>query len=141
MLKKFNKGMKCGLLMILLAFLLMLYCVTMDKPVFDFVPWLNYLGVVIAVVSAMRRKFIGKVEKEDKGYVDKGFELNYYKLSYRRRFIRTLWLILWINLILILLHFLGEPAYIVVPMAVGFAVIEYIQASINYKKWKEEENN
>ena len=140
-MKKFNKGMKYGLLMISLAFLLMLLLCLMDKPVFDLVPWLFYSGIVITTVSAIRGKFIGKVDKEGKGYVDKGFELNYYKLSYRRRFIRTLWLILWINLILIFLYFLDEPAYILVPMAVGFAVVEYIQASVNYKKWKEENNN
>lgn len=140
-MKKLNIGMICGLVMILLAFLLMLYCVTMDKPVFDFVPWLYYLGAGIAVVSAMRRKFIGKIEKADKGYVDKGFELNYYKLSYRRRFIRTLWLIPWIILILIWFYWLDTPAYILVPMAVCFAVVEYIQAFVNYKKWKEEKNS
>ena len=27
-----------------------------------------------------------------KGQVDKGFEVNYYQLTYRRKFIRTLWL-------------------------------------------------
>lgn len=136
MLKKFNKGMKCGLLMILLAFLLMLLLCLMGKPVFDFVAWLFYSGIVITALSSLN--FLEKVEKADKGCVDKGFELRYHKLSYRRRFIRTLWLIPWIILILIWLYWLDTPAYILVPMAVGFAVVEYIQASVNYKKWKEE---
>lgn len=144
MLKKYNKGMKCGLLIILLAFLLMLLLCLMDRPVFDLIVWLFYLGIAITIVSSMnekRTKFLEKVEKEDNGYVDKGFELLYYKLSYRRRFIRTLWLIPWIILILFWFYWLDTPAYILVPMAVGFAVVEYIQAFVNYKKWKEEKNN
>ena len=126
--------------MILLAFFLMLFCVTMDKPVFDFISWLFYMGIAITVGSVTRRKIIEKVEKEDEGYVDKGFQLNYYKLSYRRRFIRTLWVIPWIISILILFYLLHTPAYILVPMAIGFGVMEYIQAFVNYKKWKEDES-
>lgn len=139
MLKKFNKGMNCGLLMILLALLLMLLLCLMDKPVFDFVAWLFYSGIAITVLSSLN--LLEKVEKGDKGYVDKGFQINYYKLSYRRRFIRTLWLIPWMVLILFWLYWLDTPAYIWVPMAVGFAVVEYMQAFVNYKKWKEEKNN
>ena len=80
----------------------MLLLCLMDKPVFDFVAWLFYSGIVITALSALN--FLEKVEKEDKGYVDKGFELRYHKLSYRRRFIRTLWLIPWMILILILVY-------------------------------------
>ena len=70
--------------------------------------------------------------------VDKGFELNYYKLSYRRRFIRTLWMIPWIFLALCLLWWIGTPMFITIPVAVILAIIEYVQALHNYKKWKEE---
>lgn len=75
--------------------------------------------------------------KEQK--VDKGFELQYYKLSYRRRFIRTLWLIPWMFLALFLMNWVGANVYILVAVAIIFAITGYIQARHNYKKWKEEE--
>lgn len=68
--------------------------------------------------------------------VDKGFELMYYKLSYRRRFIRTLWLIPWMILVLFLLSWIGATAYILVPVAILFVVVGFIQALYNYRKWK-----
>ena len=70
--------------------------------------------------------------------VDKGFELNYYNLSYRRRFIRTLWMIPLIPLVLFLLWRVGTPMFITIPVAATLVMITYIQASHNYKKWKEE---
>lgn len=70
--------------------------------------------------------------------VDKGFELNYYKLSYRRRFIRTLWLIPWMIIALCCMHWLGAPTFIIVLVAVIFVIGDFIQALHNYKKWKEE---
>lgn len=70
--------------------------------------------------------------------VDKGFELNYYNLSYRRRFIRTLWMIPWMILALYLMDWVGVSIYILLALAVIFLVIGFIQTLHNYKKWKEE---
>ena len=86
-------------------------------------------------------KLLDKLEKVEQGNVDKGFELLYYKLSYRRRFIRTLWLTPWTVLVLFLNYWVDMPIYILVPMAVGLILVIYIQASYNYKKWKEEKKN
>lgn len=72
--------------------------------------------------------------------VDKGFEFNYYNLSYRRRFIRTLWLIPWMVLALCWMCWLDVSIFILVPLAVGFAIADFVQALYNYKKWKEETN-
>lgn len=69
--------------------------------------------------------------------VDKGFELNYYNLSYRRRFIRTLWMIPWMILALCLLDWIGVSIYILLLVAVIFVVVGFIQALQNYKKWKD----
>ena len=48
--------------------------------------------------------------------VDKGFELVYWKLSYRRKFIRTLWMIPWAIVSLIFIQIVGKiiniPYYI-----------------------------
>ena len=70
--------------------------------------------------------------------VDKGLEFRYYKLSYRRRFIRTLWLIPWMLLVLFLMHWLGASLFILVLTTVIFTITDFVQALYNYKKWKEE---
>lgn len=70
--------------------------------------------------------------------VDKGLEFRYYKLSYRRRFIRTLWLIPWMLLVLYLMHWLGVSISILVLTTVIFIITAFTQVLYNYKKWKEE---
>ena len=70
--------------------------------------------------------------------VDKGFELNYNNLSYRRKFIRTLWMILWAILLLCFMRWAGVALFILLPLSVIFAVVGFIQALQNYKNWKEE---
>ena len=83
--------------------------------------------------------FVEAVMKKEK--IDKGFELAYYNLSYRRRFIRTLWLIPWAILALFGLHWRGASTFILVLIAILFAFVFFIQALHNYKKWKEKERN
>ena len=70
--------------------------------------------------------------------VDKGFELVYYNLSYRRRFIRILWMIPWSILALFWMYWVGISTDTVLLLAVIFTVVNLIQARHNYKKWKEE---
>ncbi len=71
--------------------------------------------------------------------IDKGFELLYAKLSYRRRFIRTLWLIPWAILALWLLKWVGVPTVGIVIVGIILFVVGFIQAFYNYRKWKEEQ--
>lgn len=70
--------------------------------------------------------------------VDKGFELGYHNLSYRRKFIRTLWMIPLVIVALYLMHKMGYPSDKVLLWAVVSAVIIPLQSRVNYKKWKEE---
>ena len=72
---------------------------------------------------------------------DKGFELFYFNLSYRRKFIRTLWMIPWMIIVLVFLYWNRVSMYILIPVTILFAITEYIQATYNYKKWKEETND
>jgi len=74
--------------------------------------------------------------KEEK--VDKGFELIYFNLSYRRKFIRTLWLIPWMILILCFMYWQGFSLVKLLLFTVIFTVACIIQALYNYKKWKVE---
>lgn len=70
---------------------------------------------------------------------DKGFELIYYKLSYRRRYIRTLWTIPWGLLAVFLMFLAGWSLYVIIPVTILIIVSTYIQGRHNYKKWKEED--
>jgi lipopolysaccharide export LptBFGC system permease protein LptF len=69
---------------------------------------------------------------------DKGFELNYYNLSYRRKFIRTLWCIPLAIFAVLLSYFAGFSQIVLVLMSIIFLVVIAVQAGYNYKKWKEE---
>lgn len=72
----------------------------------------------------------------EKSMVDKGFELRYYKLSYRRKFIRTLWFIPWCILALTGLYWLGMSNGFIIITAIVFGSTATIQAIYNYRKWK-----
>lgn len=72
--------------------------------------------------------------KKDK--VNKGFELNYENLSYRRRFIRTLWLIpIGIIVGIVITHI-----SIIVSLFywIWFIIAAIKQLKDNYNRWKNE---
>ena len=75
--------------------------------------------------------------------VDKGFELVYWKLSYRRKFIRTLWMIPWTIVSLIFIQIVGKnykyTILYTILAGIIYLVILPIQAIYNYKKWMKEE--
>ena len=71
--------------------------------------------------------------------VDKGFELVYWKLSYRRKFIRTLWMIPWTIVSLIFIQIVGKNSKYTILAGIIYLVILPIQAIYNYKKWMKEE--
>ena len=71
--------------------------------------------------------------------VDKGFEFVYWKLSYRRKFIRTLWTIPWMIASLIFIQIVGENYKYTMIAGIIYLVVFPIQAIYNYKKWMKEE--
>lgn len=71
--------------------------------------------------------------------IDKGFCLSYSKLSYRRKFIRTLWF----GLLFIIYFFTRmHPSKIIhspLSWLVGVVILIWLgQATYTYKKWKSE---
>lgn len=72
----------------------------------------------------------------EKSMVDRGFELRYYKLSYRRKFIRTLWCIPWSIIALVGLYWMGKSNGFIIITAIVFGSTTTIQAIYNYRKWK-----
>lgn len=71
--------------------------------------------------------------------IDKGIEICYWKLSYRRKFIRTLWLIPIEILLVFCFHITFHSTIWTFLVAVGFVIMLLIQAVYNYKKWKKED--
>jgi heme/copper-type cytochrome/quinol oxidase subunit 2 len=71
---------------------------------------------------------------------DKGWVFNYFKLSYRRKLIRT-WISLPISLIaIILLYYITDWAeQLYITLGVLLLVTFLIQLIYNYVKWKREE--
>lgn len=70
--------------------------------------------------------------------VDQGFALCYWKLSYRRKLIRTLWLIPVAMITLFCFHTKVQSYFWTCLLAAAFAILLLIQAIYNYKKWKKE---
>ena len=84
-------------------------------------------------------KYMQTWEEKNKNKVDKGFELVYWKLSYRRKFIRTLWIIPWAIVSLIFIQIVGKNYKYTILAGIIYLVILPIQAIYNYKKWMKEE--
>ena len=70
--------------------------------------------------------------------VDKGFELIYWKLSYRRKFIRTLWLIPWAVASLVYIQIAGKNYVYTMIAGIIYIILLPIQVVYNYKKWMKE---
>ena len=71
--------------------------------------------------------------------VDKGFQLIYWKLSYRRKFIRTLWTIPIFIISIGIIVFLGDGIVVSKIMPIILIILFILQIIYNYIKWKKEE--
>ncbi len=80
---------------------------------------------------------------KDTEKIDKGFVLNYNKLSYRRKFIWNLvWgipIIIGASIAIYLVTNLSTAEYIILGMA--FLVLFLLEVTYNYVKWKRTEQN
>lgn len=76
---------------------------------------------------------------------DKGSEMIYWKLSRRRKFIRTLWMIPISIAILVFTFIYGYSRYGSFTLAIILAILMLIllptQVIYTYKQWKKEEEN
>ena len=70
--------------------------------------------------------------------VDKGIAFCYWKLSYRRKFIRTLWMIPIAIVIIFYFHTTFQSFLQTCLVATLLAIMLLIQAIYNYRKWKNE---
>ncbi len=71
--------------------------------------------------------------------VDKGFVLNYWRLSYRRKFIRTLWMIPVCICTIVLLWIHSSTTFAMVCTGI-LVLLEIIQLAYTFSKWKSEQH-
>lgn len=94
----------------------------------------TYLPIFVLVIIVV--VFHKKFDTEEK--VDKGIELFYWKLSYRRKFIRTLWMFPIFAILIILRHITFQSSIQTFAIEILIFVLLLAQAIYNYKKWKNE---
>ena len=73
------------------------------------------------------------------GKVDKGFEFFYFNLSYRRKFIRTLWLSPLAIFSVYYVYVKMQSFKIAAVVGLVLIIIDAVQLWYNYHKWKNEE--
>lgn len=71
--------------------------------------------------------------------VDNGFQLIYWKLSYRRKFIRTLWTIPIFIISIRIIIFLGNGIFVTRIIPIILTILFILQIIYNYIRWKKEE--
>ena len=89
---------------------------------------------------------------DEKKKVDKGFELNYWKLSYRRKFIRTIWTTPFAIIVCVAAFYLKAGYYDTetsvlskyveidpILLSIIMGIVYVWQLVYNYNKWKKEE--
>lgn len=88
-------------------------------------------GIIVVIFSIV---FKGKEKK------DKGFAYNYFRLSYRRKFIRT-FTSSWMGVLAIILIFIFSPysTPFNVTITILIVLVFVIQAGYNYYMWKKTE--
>lgn len=97
-----------------------------------------FLIMIISMIIGLSLSFFLARRYDMSEKVDKGIEVCYWKLSYRRKLIRTLWMIPVLIMINIVLY-KEFPAYSYARLiGVILFLPVFIQAAYNYKKWKNE---
>ncbi|MFC6464072.1 hypothetical protein ACFP65_03510 [Marinilactibacillus sp. GCM10026970] len=99
--------------------------------------WWIYLPIIVGVILAIVLPIIYRNHKK----TDKGFQFVYYGLSYRRKFIRTLWIapLIVLSIWIILYSDVWSQSVSIALVTIG--VIGYFaQLGYNYYKMKQAEN-
>ena len=92
--------------------------------------WIPF--VLAIIISLLLEKILDNGEKKDSGFV-----FCFWKLSDRRKFIRTLWLPPLMILVIILLHITSKSYFLTGIITVTCSILWLIQTVYYYKKWKQ----
>ncbi|SFP35602.1 hypothetical protein [Salibacterium halotolerans] len=94
------------------------------------------IGLTVLAADWMYRT-IAKVKNEEHGKVDSGKAIIYYRLSYRRRLLRSLWTLPFGMVILVGLYFVpGMTMNATLTLAAIFIIGSIIEIGYTYIKWK-----
>lgn len=97
-----------------------------------------FLIMIISMIIGLSLSFFLARRYDMSEKVDKGIEVCYWKLSYRRKFIRTLCFIP-VSVIIIIEFYKEFQSYMFTGIiGVVFFISIFIQAFYNYKRWKNE---
>lgn len=73
--------------------------------------------------------------------IDKGLVWSYWKISYRRKFIRTLWMIPFLVLAIVIISYSHKyTTFIKAFLILILLIIEAIQLIYNYRHYQKEKN-
>ena len=97
-----------------------------------------FLIMIISMIIGLSLSFFLARRYDMSEKVDKGIEFCYWKLSYRRKFIRTLWMIPIAIVIIFYFHTTFQSILQTCLVATLLAIMLLIQAIYNYRKWKNE---
>ena len=101
---------------------------------------LEYLGLFVIILVCYLLSFILSKAYKNKKKVDKGLVFVYHKLTYRRKWIRTLWSVPFAILSLIVIKKFGEwPTYIFILFSSFCFVMLLWQFLYSFFKWKKYE--
>lgn len=96
--------------------------------------------IIIPVIAILATSIIAFSVAKNRQKVDRGFALNYYSLSYRRKFIRSLFGMPILILSSLVIYILAEwPVMLKNAFTISFLIIGILQIMYNYKMWKKDE--
>ncbi|EZH65685.1 hypothetical protein DH09_12590 [Bacillaceae bacterium JMAK1] len=93
------------------------------------------VGIALLIMTAVTYAY------KDEEKVDKGFTLNYHRLSYRRKFKRTLWMTPVIIFLLVFILRLSIWGVAIDILVISMLIISHVvQLIYTYMKWKKTES-
>ncbi len=100
------------------------------------IEFITIFPIVTTMIALLAFSLIFR--KSDK--VDKGFALNYYRLSYRRKIIRTLYSLPFILVCIVIIYILPEPDFVFrVSICIFLLILFAAQLIYNIMMWKKKE--
>ncbi|MDO4171050.1 MAG: hypothetical protein Q4D45_14350 [Lachnospiraceae bacterium] len=89
--------------------------------------------IVSLIISLLLEKLLKNREK-----IDESFVFCFWKLSYRRKFIRTLWMLPFLIIVIFYIHITFKSYLFTGIIGAILSTIFILQAVYYYKKWKME---
>lgn len=100
---------------------------------------MDYLWMLISIFIAVFFSWFSRRHFDSAKKIDKGFAFGYWKLSYRRKFIRTLWMFPVLVITIFSLQVMCDSSLFTYVSEIVLVLLFIIQAIYNYKKWRTEE--